>query len=566
MEAKSLGDMLRRTANRVPEKVAMLAPGQGGFQEIRYKDLLDKVRSYAGAIQSLDVERGDKLVILSDNCAEWAFTDWACQSLGITVVPIYPTLPKDQVAYMVRDCQAKLVVAGNNEQLEKVSCLEGVQSILIKGEESLESLALSGYHAISPDMWNAEIDATGLEDIGTIIYTSGTTGLPKGAMLAHRTFIHVCECAHKQLPLNENDTFLTFLPMSHVYERVAGQCLPICMGATIAYSKNLASLANDIAKVKPTVLLCVPRFLESFKDKVMDGVGKMPPIRKKLFELAMAQGIAKAKGHFAPFAGLLDKVVMGKLRERMGGRMRYFVSGGAALPRHVAEFYMGSGLTVLQGYGLTETCGGTCINHPDRNKYWTVGESIGMDIKIAEDGEILVKGPALMSGYFNLPEETSRAIDQDGWFHTGDIGEFEGENLKITDRKKDLIVLGNGKNVAPQPIENKLTASPFISEAVVLGDGMDYCVALIVPDFDLVRKTLSLAESVDLSTSSEAKALIKREIDQTNKTLAQFEFVKKHAILATPFTIDGGELTPTLKVKRKVVKEKYAQVIQEMKR
>ena len=566
MEAKSLGDMLRRTANRLPEKVAMLAPVKSAFEEIRYRELLEIARRYASALKGLGVTRGDRVVVLSENSVEWAFADWGIQSIGATLVPIYPTLPADQVTYLVNDCGAKLVIAGGADQLAKVQGIATTGCILLKGDGSLEELARAPAYLLSVEEWNQGIDEIQLDDIATIIYTSGTTGLPKGAMLAHRTFIHVCECAHRQLPLNQDDTFLTFLPMSHVYERAAGQCLPIYMGATIAYAKNLASLANDMLKVRPTVLLCVPRFLESFRDKVMDGVAKMPPFRQKLFHLALAQGLAKSQRKFAPLAGVLDKIVLTKLRDRLGGRIRYFVSGGAALPKHVAEFYLGAGLHVLQGYGLTETCAGTCINHPDRNKYWTVGESLGMDIKIAEDGEILIKGPALMSGYYNLPEETAKAIDTDGWFHTGDIGEFEGGNLKITDRKKDLLVLGNGKNVAPQPIENKLTASPYISEAVVLGDGMEYCIALIIPNFEAVRAAVGLKEDEDVASSEAGRALIKKEIDRINKTLANFEIIKKHAILKQPFTIEGGELTPTLKVKRKVVKEKYAPVIADLRR
>jgi len=554
--------MLRRTAKRLPDKVAMMAPEKGGFREIRYSELVEIARQYAGAIRSHGLAKGDRLVIFSENCVEWAFVDWACQTLGVIVVPIYPTLPADQAAYIIRDCAAKAVVTGGPDQHARVESLEGVQILPLK-DLGAEAAAGSG---LTDDEMVAEIAKTSVDETATIIYTSGTTGLPKGAMLSHRAFIHVAERAHAQYPLFESDVFLTFLPMSHVYERVGGQFLPIYMGATIAYSKSLASLAGDMVKVRPTVLLCVPRFLESFREKVMDGVAKMPPLRKKLFEMALAQGIAKAQGKFAPLSGLLDKIVMSKLRERVGGRMRLFISGGAALPRHVAEFYLGTGLTVLQGYGLTETCGGTCVNHPDRNKYWTVGESLGMDIKIADDGEILIKGPALMSGYYNLPEETAAAIDSEGWFHSGDIGEFEGKHLKITDRKKDLIVLGNGKNVAPQPIESKLTASAYIQEAVVLGDGMEYCVALIIPQFEAVRAALGLPEGTVLSTNVEAKALIKKEIDATNKQLASFELVKKHAILDAPFSIDGGELTPTLKVKRKVVKEKYADRIAEMRR
>ena len=566
MEAKSLGDMLRRTANRVPDKVAMLVPKGSQFEEIRYRELFDVVRNYAGAIKGLGVSRGDRLALISENCVEWSYVDWACRCLGVVVVPIYPTLPADQASYIVKDSGSKLVVAGGADQLAKVACLDESDAILLKGDDSLEAKVTSGVFPMTEAAFKAEIDATAPEDLSTIIYTSGTTGLPKGAMLPHRAFIHVCECAQRQFPLTEADVFLTFLPMSHVYERVAGQALPICLGATIAYAKSLASLAGDMQKVKPTVLLCVPRFLESFSDKVLDTIRKAPPIRQKLFALAMSQGIKKQAGGFAPLAGILDKIVMSKLRERVGGRMRLFISGGAALPKHLAEFYIGAGLTVLQGYGLTETTGGTCVNHPDRNKYWTVGESLGMDIKIAEDGEILIKGPALMTGYYNLPEETAQAIDKDGWFHTGDIGEFEGQNLKITDRKKDLIILGNGKNVAPQPIESKLTASPYIAEAVVLGDNMDHCVALIVPNFAAIRTLLKLPDSEVLSLNIEAKALIKKEIDRINKTLASFEMVKKHTILDNPFTLEGGELTPTQKVKRKVVKEKYAEKIAGMTR
>jgi long-chain acyl-CoA synthetase len=564
MEAKSLGDMLRRTANRLPDKVAMQIPAKSEFEDLKYRELVDRVRSYAGAIRSLGLRRGDHVVILSENCVEWAFADWGCLSLGLVVVPIYPTLPADQASYIVKDSEAKLVIAGGPDQMAKVECLDNVETILLRGADSLDERAKSGSYDLTLEDWNREVDATGPEDLSTIIYTSGTTGLPKGAMLPHRAFVHVCEAARDQLPLNEHDTFLTFLPMSHVYERVAGQSLPICLGATIAYAKSLASLTGDMMKVKPTVLLCVPRFLAAFSDKVQDTVSKAPPIRQKLFALAMSQSLKKANGGFAPLAGVLDKVVMAKIRERLGGRMRYFVSGGAALPKHVAEFFVGAGLCVLQGYGLTETTGGTCVNHPDRNKYWTVGESLGMELMIAADGEILIKGPALMLGYYNLPKETAEAIDTDGWFHSGDIGEFEGDNLKITDRKKDLIVLGNGKNVAPQPIESRLTASPYIAEAVVLGDGMDHCVALIVPNFEVVRSFLKLSEDSVLSENEQAKALIKKEVDRANRALANFEMVKKHAILDKPFSIDSGELTPTMKVKRKVVKEKFANLIAEM--
>jgi long-chain acyl-CoA synthetase len=376
--------------------------------------------------------------------------------------------------------------------------------------------------------------------------------------------LHVCESAQRYLPLRESDVFLSFLPMSHVYERIAGQCLPVYLGASIAYAKNLASIPGDMQKVRPTIMLCVPRFLEAFSDRALDAVSKMPALRRMMFHAALSQGVKKARGEFAPLADLLDKLVMKKVRDRTGGRMRFFVSGGAALAPHVGEFFMGTGLTVLQGYGLTETAGGTCINRVETNQYWTVGQPMDMEVRIAEDGEVLVRGDALMAGYYNLPEETAKVIDADGWLHTGDIGEFEGKNLKITDRKKDIIVLGNGKNVAPQPVENKLKESPLITEAVLFGDEMDAVVALIVPNYEALRAEIGVDEGVKLSQSAEARARIKREIDAINKTLAPFQMVKRHTILDRPFSIETGELTPSMKVRRKVVRDMYAGQIEAM--
>ncbi len=556
MEATSLGDLLRKQAARYGDKTAILAPSKEGFQQVSYAEMAAAVRRYAGALKSLGVQRGDRVAIISENGPQWAFADWACSSLGIVSVPVYPSLPADQAQVIICDSGATLVLAGDEEQLKKVASLDSVRSLLLK---SLGDMAAKD--ELSEEEWNREIDQTSRGDLFTIIYTSGTTGQPKGAMLRHEVPLHVCESAVKRLPLHDTDTFLSFLPMSHVYERIAGQVLPIQMGATIAYAKSLASLAGDMQKVRPTIMLCVPRFLEAFTDRVLAAIAKEGGLKKKLFDLGLSQGVKKAQGKFAPLAGLTDKLVMSKIRARTGGRLRFFVSGGAALPPHVAEFLLATKLGVLQGYGLTETGGGTCINHPDRNKYWTVGEPLDMEVRIAQDGEILLRGPGIMTGYYNMPEETAQVIDEEGWFHTGDIGEMEGQSLKITDRKKDIIVLGNGKNVAPQPIENKLKQSPFISEAVVLGDAMDACVALIIPNFEMVRAELGVGEDVLLSGSDEARKLIKREIDKTNKTLAPFEMVKKHAILDQPFSQESGEMTPTLKVKRKVVKEKFADVI-----
>lgn len=562
MELQSLGAMLRDSCHRYADRVAMLYPAKSGMVELKYRDLYTRVQSVASKIAELDLKKGDRLVILSDNCIEWALADWACQTLGLIVVPIYPTLPADQAQYIVRDCGATVALVGDDSQLKKLDGMEGVRVLPLKGSGSLTDEETSAKRALDAAEWERRIDAVTPDDVATIIYTSGTTGLPKGAMLAHRGFLTLFRHIPVQLPVDETDRFLCFLPMSHVFERTDGQFLPISLGASIAYSKSLMTLAKDIESSKPTVMLVVPRFLESTMDKIMDGLKKQKPFDQKMFHLGLAQGKAKFHGKFAPLFWLTDKIVGKKVRARMGGKLRFFAAGGAALPAHVAEFFGAFGLPILQGYGLTETYSGVCVNHPDRNRYETVGEVIpGVELKIAEDGEILFKGDARMVGYWNPPEETAKAIDEDGWFHTGDIGEYNGHYLKITDRKKDLLVLGNGKNVAPQPIENKLRSSHYIQEAVVLGDGMDYCVALIVPNIEACKDRLGLKEIPKASESAELKALIKSEIDQINKTMANFEMIKKHAILDKAFTIESGEMTPTLKVKRKVVKENYASII-----
>jgi len=559
MELKSLADTLRHSCRTWPDKTAMLVPEGKEFRSISYRELEDLVRRVSAVLKEWGLQRGDRLALQSENCYEWSIVDWACRCLGVILVPIYPTLPADQTIYIVRDAECAAVISSTPEQQAKVVEFEGRKRLLPEIMEAAKTTDMSVAD------WEREVDVAQINEVSTFIYTSGTTGNPKGAMLSHRSIMHVCKFAQDNYPLNHEDTFLTFLPMSHVFERVAGQALPIYMGATVAFSKSLATLASDLMTVQPTVMLCVPRFLEATMDKIVDGAKKQPPLRQKLFFMALDQGAKRADGQFAPLSGILDKIVGEKIRARVGGKMRFFVSGGAALPPHVARFYLAFRFNVLQGWGLTETAAGTTLNHPDRNKYWTVGEPMGMDIKIADDGEILVKGPGLMEGYYNLPEESAQAIDADGWFHTGDIGEFEGKSLKITDRKKDIIVLANGKNVAPQKIENTLKESAFIQEVVLFGDGHEFLYGLIIPNFERVREHLGVdADDATLASRDDVKALVKSELDAVNKTLADFEKVKKHAVLAASFSIETGELTPSLKVRRKVVKEKFADVLKDL--
>lgn len=553
----TLPAMLRDRCRTLPEKTAILVPKGKEYVSINGRQLEEKARAYAAVVKELGLSRGDRLALQSENCVEWSLLDWGCHSIGVILVPIYPTLPNDQTQYIVKDCEAKVVVSSTSEQQAKVADMDVQRKLLSELVARAEEISMP------VEEWEAEVDKAQAEDLATIIYTSGTTGNPKGVMLPHRAFLTVCKHATDEIGFREGDMFLTFLPMSHVYERVVGQALPLYCGAVIAFSKGLASLAQEMVTIKPTIMLCVPRFLEATMDKILDGVKKQKPLNQKLFHWALDQGSKKADGKFAPFAGLLDKLVGAKIREKTGGNIRFFVSGGAALPPHVARFYMAFGLTILQGYGLTETAGGSVVNRPGpNNKYWTVGEPLGVEVKIADDGEILIKGPGVMLGYYHLPEETEQAIDKDGYFHTGDIGEWEGKNLKITDRKKDLLILANGKNIAPQMIENRLKESTLISEVVLFGDGNEYVYGLVIPNFERVRAQLETTdEDAALVAREDVKALIKAEVDRVNKTLADYEKVKKHALLAATFSVDSGELTPSLKVKRRVVKEKYASAL-----
>lgn len=547
----------------------MLIHDGSGYQPVSYRELGSRVRGYCSAILSAGLTKGDRLAVQAENCPEWAILDWACQCLGVVLVPIYPSLTPEQSQYIVGNSGSKLVVAGSSELASKTQHSASPPSMILKGHPDSISAAAE-MDSMPEDEWIRSIASINPNDLATIIYTSGTTGNPKGVMLEHRSPVFLNDRVTKTLPVDSQDTFFSFLPLSHVFERYAGHWLPISCGATIAYARGISTLAQDIAAAKPTVVLCVPRFLEAMQDRITDSGQKGSAVKRGIFNLAVSQGRSWAKGGIAPLRPLLDKLVGAKVRERMGGRLRFFVSGGAALAPHTYEFYRGLGLLILQGYGLTETCAATCLNPPGENRYQTVGMPIdGVEVRIAEDGEILVRGPSVMRGYYDLPEDTKSAIDSEGWFHTGDIGSFDGSHVRITDRKKDLLILANGKNVAPQPIENKLKESRYISEAILFGDGNEYVYGLIIPNFDHLRADLKLGESStteEIASREDVVELLKGEINGVNRGLADYERVKKHAILTAALTVDSGELTPSMKVRRRVVREKHAAILTQMER
>jgi long-chain acyl-CoA synthetase len=447
---------------------------------------------------------------------------------------------------------------------------------------TLEQVSARG--AARPDgvaEWTRRADAVRPSDLCSIIYTSGTTGNPKGAVLTHDNFMSNAQSAAPIFQLKESDTFLSFLPLSHVFERLAGHYFPLLMGATIAYAESIFTVQTNMTEVKPTVMASVPRLYETLESRIRDGIAKQPEGKRKFVEWAVKVGWeynsqriqGKSAGLLTTLQHLLaEKKVLAPLRERItGGQMRFFISGGAPLPVTTGEFLTSLGMNIIEGYGLTETSPVICFNRPNQVRLGTVGVCIpSVEVGIAEDGEILSRGPHIMQGYYNLSEATAEAIDPEGWFHTGDIGELDEDGyLRITGRKKDILVLANGKKVAPQNIEAALKGSDYIANVVLFGDRQPQVVALVVPEFDHLRswarkQNIETKEPEELVKLPEVRKLLRSEIDRLTGDLADFEKVRRFAILARDFSQDRNEVTPTLKIRRMVVAENYASEIQTM--
>lgn len=584
----TLSKALFRSVEQFGNKVALLHKQQKQYVPITYGELYQRVFRCAAGLWSLGVRAGDRVAILSDNCPEWTITDWATLCIGAVTVPIYPTLTARQVYEIISDSEPSVIVAKDEKQVRKA--LEALEStklhpplVSIQPTALQNILSFEELTSLTSDLeapfFRRLAQEIQPEEVATIIYTSGTTGEPKGSMLTHSNLISNIEAALQVLPIDHHDVLLSFLPLSHVFERM-GEFLVVYVGGTIAYAESLFTLANDMLLVRPTVMLGVPRFYISFMDRVWTSVRESNPLKQKFFHWALRLGKEVARRwregeSLSPLLKLLhrflDRLVGAPIRERTGGRIRFFVSGGAALPKEVAEFFHAFGLLILEGYGLTETSPVLTVNSPEAPRFGTVGKPLpGVQIRIADDGEILAKGPNVMKGYYNKPKETAEAIDPEGWFHTGDIGSLDKQGyLSITDRKKELLILANGKNVAPQPIENQLRTSSYIQEAVLFGDGMSAPIALIVPEYERVRqyaheKAVPYANLHELLEHEQVQALFRAEIEQVNRQLADYERVRRFALLPDPFQIETGELTPTLKVKRRVIAQKYAHLIEQL--
>lgn len=592
MEHGTIYEVFRRSAEQFPDRRALGYKRQGRYEFLTYRGLLERVLACRRGLAALGVRRGDRVAILSENRAEWAITDLACQALGAVTVPIYYTLPREQVQYIVTDAAVRVLVVSDAKQTAKaleifphVRTLENV--VVLDAEPVPPAISFAQMlerGAKGPA--DAELDEAAKQispdDIATLIYTSGTTGDPKGAMLTHRNLLHTGMAARQIVHLDETDIFLSFLPLCHIFERTAGHYLPLSIGALIIYSEGVFAVANELVDVRPTAFMCVPRVYEAMQEKIMEHVSKMPAKRRRIVQWALdaaqkavqLRSAGRRPGVWLTLqVALADRLALRRIRWRTtGGRIRFLVAGGAPLSAATFVFFQAIGVNILEGYGLTELPV-ISVNRPGRQRQGTVGEILpGIEVRMAGDGEILATGPSLMRGYFGRPKDTAEAIDAEGWFHTGDVGELSEDGyLKITDRKKDIIVLANGKNVAPQPIEARLKTSPFIAEAVLFGDRSNAIVALIVPAFDRLKEwaraqELPVKDPADLIDRAEVRKLIKGEVDRLSQPLADFERIKRFALVPGPFTIDGGELTPTLKVKRKAIAQKYAQVLETLTR
>ena len=562
----------------------------GAWVSVTHRQALERVQAISLGLRELGVKQGDKVALISENRPEWALTDYACLCARATDVPIYPTLTAQQTAYILRDSESVAVFCSTAAQVDKVlgvrGDLPGLRHIVVfdrdganqrPGVISLAALEDKGRAVVSKHpRWKEEALSVGPDDLATLIYTSGTTGDPKGVMLSHHNIWSNVQASLQIIPIGIGDECLSMLPLSHSYERMVDYTL-FQAGVIINYAESFDTVAANLQEVKPSVVLSVPRLYEKVYARVLENALSGSAIKRNIFFWAKRAGEQWATLSLAglPIPGglalkkkIADSLVFAKLRARTGGRIRFFVSGAAPLSADIAKFFYSAGLPILEGYGLTESSPVLTLNPLDRIKLGTVGRAIpGVELKIASDGEILARGPNIMQGYYKLPEATRETVDQDGWLHTGDIGELDSDGyLKITDRKKELLKTAGGKYIAPQPIELAVKRNKFVANAMLYGDRRKFPIILIVPNFDNLERwaqerSLTYRSRAELIALPDVRAKVEREVMSMLTHLARFETPKKVVLIEKDFAIESGELTPTLKVKRRVVEQHYKDLI-----
>jgi long-chain acyl-CoA synthetase len=587
----TLTQLFFEACQRYDKPDALQVKVDGAYRPISHRTLLERVRRAALGLQALGVRSGDRVGLLSENRPEWAIADYACLTACMADVPIYPNSTPDQAAYILRDSGSTAVFVSTAEQAAKIAQVRkqcpalrhviGFDAQRTPGiDMTLAELEARGAAAENPERiaaYRKAADAVKPSDLATIIYTSGTTGDPKGVMLTHDNIFSNVRAARAVVPFVGQDICLSFLPLSHIFERMAGHYMMLDTGTSIAYAESMEKVRDNLPEVRPTLVLSVPRLYEKMYAAVLDKALSGSFVKKQIFFWArrvadrwadMKLSGVEPKGVLAVQYAIAQKLVFSKLKARTGGRLRYFVSGGAPLAPEINKFFYAAGLVILEGYGLTETSPVITVNSPTHFKIGSVGKPVaGVEVMIAPDGEILTRGPHVMKGYYNKPDATAEVIDAEGWFHTGDIGEIDGDSfLRITDRKKDIIVTAAGKNIAPQPIEGLVKQNKFVTEAVMIGDRRRYPVVLVVPNWDNLEKwarhkNLSWMTRTELLRNPAVKEKMEREVLGELHNLARFEMPKRVGLLEHEFSVERGELTPTLKVKRRVVDKSYKSLI-----
>jgi long-chain acyl-CoA synthetase len=574
--------MLLHSADQYRKSDAFKFKRNGQWINVTTDEFLLRVEELSLALLALGVKPGDRLAIMSENRLEWAAADYAGLCIGASMVPIYPTLAAPQVEALIRDSEPVVIFVSTAELLQKLESVRRRLAIRyvvafepgldLPGVMRLATLYEMGRQATYdyPAEFRRKACSLDPDQVATIIYTSGTTGIPKGAMLTHRNLVSNILSTSDRLPIGPADVSLSFLPLSHIFQRHVDYA-SLHAGATIAYAESITSVAEDMAVVRPTLAAGVPRFFEKVYARVLSEVSRGPALRRAIFAKALRIGRANlASDNKSLACRVADRLIFRIIRERLGGRIRFFISGGAALEKEIAEFFWAVGLPIYEGYGLTETSPVIALNGPGVARFGSVGRVVGsQELRIAEDGEILVRGPNVMKGYYKMESETAEAL-QGGWFHTGDVGEFDPDGfLRITDRKKDLIVTSTGKNVAPQRIENRLKLIPYFENVVLIGDRRKFVSALITPNYDALaayarEHDIAFHAPAELIRKAEIYDLAMSEIDRHTRDLSDFEKIKKLAFLDKAFSIDGGELTPTLKIRRFTIEKKYRAAIDEL--
>ena len=579
----------------IPDKCIMHVKENGKYRGINYKEFEEQTENFASGLSALGIKSGDKIAISSENRPEWVYSDMAVLGLGGIDVPLYPSLTADSQEFILNNSESACIIVSNKFQLNKIlkiwhNCKK-LKHVIVLNENDIEDKKSNNiysfkevqemgkkYKEINQNFFKEYIKSVSENDICTIIYTSGTTGDPKGVMLTHKNIISNVHAVLDSLPISSNDIFLSFLPLCHIFERMGGYYTGFACEGSVYYAESIELISQNILEVKPTIITTVPRLFERIYSKIIKNVEKEHVTKQKIFYWAVETGkkyaIQKKANNISVKLKmeykLAEKLVYSKLKDKMGGRLRFFVSGGAPLSREMGEFFEAIGVIILEGYGLTESSPVITVNRADDYKFGTVGKIIpGVQVKIASDGEILVKGPNVMQGYYKNKSETNEVI-KDGWLHTGDIGVFDPDGfLLITDRKKHLFKTSGGKYIAPAPIENLFLKSKYIDQFMLIGNHRMFLSALIVPDFESIQEyadshKVSYSDIKDLINKKEIYDLIDKEISSLQKRLANYEKVRKFRILDQPFTIESGEITPSLKIKRKFVEERYAYLIEGM--